>query len=332
MSKRYLAATTGLALIMSLVAGCGSDSSESAGKPTIDIGYFPVISPVPFMQEDSELNDKYDVNWVAVEQGLPGAASALAAGRLDLVYGNSFSATIIFSQSPEQAQFIGQSFVNENVTVVRKDSGITSIDQITNRDVVASGESTASTIYFEIGLSQAGVDPNTNEYFIAGTGSGMVGALDSGDVEVAAGYVPYTADMVLKGIGEVIFDANDAIGGPAPGDGFIASTEWMSENEEAAKDVLRSQFRATDHIKNAPGEAYPVMAEFADASEEAVRYSFESGMIEFPDSYVPDTGALEKAIALADELGFAPEGVDDLPGFASGFFNTELAESVESEQ
>lgn len=330
MKKGYVAVAAGLALTLGL-ASCGNDddSSSDDGGGTITIGYFPVLSPVPFIQEDEEFNGEYDVEWVPVEQGLPGAASALAAGRLDLVYANSFSATIIFSQSPDQAQFIGQSFVNENVTVVSNASGIESIEEITDRRVVVSGEATASTIYFEIGLSQAGVDPETNEYFVAGTGSGMVGVLDSGDVEVAAGYVPYTADMVLRDIGEVIFDANDAIGGPAPGDGFIASTDWLDQNPEAAEDVLRAQFRATDHIKNNPDEAYPVMAEFADTTEEAVEYSFESEMIAIPETYVPDLDAITTAVTLADELGFAPDGVDDLPGFAQDFFNTEIAEAAE---
>lgn len=327
--QRCAAVTAGLALAATATAACGGDSDESSN--TIDIGYFPVLSPVPFIQEDQELNEKYDINWVPVDQGLPGAASALAAGKLDMVYANSFSATIIFSQSPDAAQFIGQSFVNENVTVVSKSSGIDEISDITDRKVVVSGEATASTIYFEIGLAKAGVDPETNEYFTSGTGSGMVGVLDSGDAEVAAGYVPYTADMVLKGIGEVIFDANDAIGGPAPGDGFIARTEWVEENPDAAEDVLRSQFEATDFIKSQPAEAYPVMAEFADTTEEAVRHSFESGMIGIPDSYAPDTEAIETAITLADELGFAPDGVDDLPGFATDFFNTSIAEDIESQ-
>lgn len=327
--QRYAAVTAGLALAATATVACGGDSDESSN--TIDIGYFPVLSPVPFLQEDQELNEKYDINWVPVDQGLPGAASALAAGKLDLVYGNSFSAAIIFATSPDSAQFIGQSFVNENVTVVSKSSDIDEISDITDRKVVVSGETTASTIYFEIGLAQAGVDPDTNEYFTSGTGSGMVGVLDSGDAEVAAGYVPYSADMVLKGIGEVMFDANDAIGGPAPGDGFIARTEWVEENPDAAEDVLRAQFEATDFIKNKPAEAYPVMAEFADTTEEAVRYSFESGMIAIPDTYVPDVEAIETATTLAADLGFTPDGVDDLPAFATDFFNTSIAEDVEGQ-
>lgn len=328
--QRY-ACLGAIAVVMAATVACGDDESAS-GSETINIGFFPVVSPVPFIQDDAEFNENHDVNWVPVEQGLPGAASALAAGRLDAVYANSFSATIIFSESPEAAQFIGQSFVNANVTVVRTDSDIEDIEDITDRKVVVSGDKTASTIYFEIGLEQAGVDPDSNEYFTAGTGPGMMGVLDSGDAEVAAGYVPYTADMVLRDIGEVIFDADDAIGAPAPGDGFIARKAWVEENEAAAEDLVRAQFRATDHISEGSDDAYARMAEFADASEESVKHSFESEMISVAPTYVPDVDGIVTATRLAEQLGFAEEGVDDLPGFAEEFFNTSLAEKVEGEQ
>ena len=68
----------------------------------------------------------------------------------------------------------------------------------------------------------------SNEYFVSGTGPGMVGVLDSGGAEVVAGYVPYVADMVLKKIGRVLFTGSDAIGRAAPGDGFIASTKFIT--------------------------------------------------------------------------------------------------------
>ena len=74
-----------------------------------------------------------------------------------------------------------------------------------------------------------------NEYFVSGTGPGMVGVLDSGGAEVVAGYVPYVADMVLKKIGRVLFTGSDAIGRAAPGDGFIVSTKFIKEHPEAVK-------------------------------------------------------------------------------------------------
>ncbi|OQM74174.1 ABC transporter substrate-binding protein [Manganibacter manganicus] len=309
------------------IAGAGPGHAQSAGK-TLNIGFFPVVSPVPIMQAQKQLEAKgYTVNWVPISQGLPGAASALAAGRLDMSWGNSVSAVVIFSRSPESAQFVGQSFVNANVTVVATDSPIKSPAEIQNKKVVVSGPKTASTLFFKIALKKAGVDPDANEYFVSGTGPGMVGVLDSGGAEVVAGYVPYVSDMVLKKIGRVLFTGSDAIGRAAPGDGFIASTAIIKSNPQAVKDVLAAQAAATDYVKSNPDEAYKMMAEFAKVDEEAVRYSFENNLIGVAESYVPDMEGIVETVQVAQELGFAPEGVD-LPAYAKTFNNVDLASEV----
>jgi len=317
-----VAVAMAVAATLPMVARAG----EQPGKGvTINIGYFPVVSPVPIMRSQHQLEDKgYTVNWVPINQGLPGAASAVAAGKLDIAWGNSISAVVIFSQSPDAAQFVGQSFINANVTVVAEKSPIKSAKDIQGKKVVVSGPKTASTLFFQIALKKAGVDPMNNEYFVSGTGPGMVGVLDSGGAEVVAGYVPYVADMVLKKIGRVLFTGSDAIGRPAPGDGFIASTRFMKEHPEAVRDVLRAQFAATDYIKSNPGDAYKQMAEFAKVDEAAVRYSFEKNLIGVAPTYVPDVEGIVATEAVAQELGFAPAGVD-LPAFARKFNNTQVA-------
>ncbi|MEO8741336.1 MAG: ABC transporter substrate-binding protein [Casimicrobiaceae bacterium] len=325
--KRHVLVATATALVILAAVAPSSFAADGKGI-TINIGYFPVVSPVPIMQSQRQLEQKgYTINWVPINQGLPGAASAVAAGQLDIAWGNSISAVVIFSQSPDAAQFVGQSFINANVTVVAEKSNIKSAKDITGKKVVVSGPKTASTLFFQIGLKKAGVDPMSNEYFVSGTGPGMVGVLDSGGAEVVAGYVPYVADMVLKKIGRVLFTGSDAIGGPAPGDGFITSTKFAKEHPEALKDVLRAQFAATDFIKSNPDEAYKAMAAFAKVDEAAVRYSFEKNLIGVAPTYVPDVAGIVSTVAIAQELGFAPKGVD-LPTYAKKFNNTSFAESV----
>lgn len=328
-THRMLFTVAFAAAAVMLAAPVPALAQTQAGKGiTINIGYFPVVSPVPIMRTQQTLEKKgYTVNWVPITQGLPGAASAVAAGKLDIAWGNSVSAVVIFSQSPDAAQFVGQSFVNANVTVVATKSSIKSPKDIINKKVVVSGMKTASTLFFQIGLKKAGVDPMSNEYFVSGTGPGMVGVLDSGGAEVVAGYVPYVADMELRKIGRVLFTGSDAIGRPAPGDGFIASTRFIKEQPEAVRDVLRAQFAATDYIKSHPADAYKQMAEFAKVDEAAVRHSFEQKLIGVAQSYVPDVEGIVETVTIAQQLGFAPAGVD-LPTFARKFENTTLAKEV----
>jgi ABC-type nitrate/sulfonate/bicarbonate transport system substrate-binding protein len=159
----------------------------------------------------------------------------------------------------------------------------------------------------------------------------MVGVLDSGGAEVVAGYVPYVSDMELKKIGRVLFTGSDAIGRPAPGDGFIASTAFIKANPQAVKDVLAAQAAATDFIKTHQNEAYKIMAEFAKVDEAAVRHSFENKLIGLADTIVPDVEGIVQTVSVAQELGFAPEGVN-LPAFAKTFNNVDLAGQVAKSQ
>lgn len=307
------------------LTGCSGESKE------ISIGYFPVVSPVPIMQKQAMLADLgYEVNWVKIDQGLPGAATALAAGRLDMTWGNSASALVIFSTTAEAAKLVSQSFVNENITVVATDSGLDDPSKITDKKVVVSGPKTASTLFFEIGLKKAGVDPSTNEYFVSGTGPGMVGVLDSGGAEVAATYVPYAADMVLKEIGTVLFSASDALGTDAPGDGFIASSSFCDKNPEAVQAVLRAQFEATDLINSDPDQAMQQMAEFAGVSVDSVSYSFEHDLVGVAKNYAPDEDGLGQVAQLAQDLGYAPDKSVDLPSFLPDFVDSSFAEGARS--
>jgi len=69
------------------------------------------------------------------------------------------------------------------------------------------------------------------------------------------------------------------------------------------------------------------MAEFAKVDEASVRYSFEKKLIGVADSYVPDVEGIVETEKVAQDLGFAPQGVD-LPTFTRKFENTQLAKEV----
>ena len=105
------------------------------------------------------------------------------------------------------------------------------------------------------------------------------------------------------------------------------STKFAQEHPEAVRDVLRAQFAATDFIKQRPADAYKAMAEFAKVDEASVRYSFDKNLIGVASSYVPDVNGIVSTVAVAQQLGFAPEGVD-LPTYAKKFNNTSFAQSV----
>jgi len=307
--------------------GNASRNGEAQGGQEINIGIFPVISPVPIMQEQKMLEDAgYTVNWIQVEGGLPAAASALAAGQLDMVHANSSSGTIIFSNEPGAAWFVGRSFINLNETVVSEASGITDISELADRRVVVSGLKTASTLFYEMGLAKEGLTPDRDQYFVAGTGPSMVDVLASGGTEVAATYVPYSSEMVRRGLGRVMFTASDALGRTEPGDGFIVSRPFAQDNPDAVEAVLKALAAAMDAIREDPAAHYESLAEFAGVAPETIERAFGGDIL--PPDYVPDVDALVEVATIAEENGFAPEGVSNLADFARDFANPTFAEEA----
>lgn len=328
MNRRRLLAAAFSVVVAVSVAGCGGGSSGAGKNLTIRIGMFPVVSPIPVMQQQKQLEKEgYTVKWVPLNAGLPGAASALAAGKLDFVYGNSSSGITIFAKSPNVAEFVGRSFVNLNQTVASTKSGITSAKQLAGRKVVVSGAKTASTLFYEIGARKAGVTPDRGKYFVSGTGPGMVGVMASGGADVAAAYVPYSTQMIQKGIGRLLYTESDALGIKAPGgDGMIVRRAFAEQHPQAVVDVLRAQFAANDAIKNDPAKYYGTIGTFAKVDVSTVKYAFTHGNIIAP-SYPPDVTSMEKVGKLAQQYGYGTSGVN-LEQFAKKFANTSYAKKA----
>ena len=95
--------------------------------------------------------------------------------------------------------------------------------------------------------------------------------------------------------------------------------------------MLAAQAAATDFIRTHQDEAYKIMADFAKVDESAVRHSFENKLIGLADSIVPDVDGIVQTVSVAQELGFAPDGVN-LPTFAKAFNNVDLAGQVAKSQ
>ncbi|MGH3503763.1 MAG: ABC transporter substrate-binding protein [Nocardioidaceae bacterium] len=310
MKKRSLLAAAASLVVAASVAGCGGADSSSGGKDvTINFATWPVIAPVPVMQQQGQLKKEgYNVKWVPVNTSLPGAASAMVGGKLDMAYANSVTAMTIFAKSPKVAIFTGRAFINMNSTVVRDGSGIKSVEDLAGQKVVMSGKKTASTLYYEIRLRRAGVKPDRSQYFVSGAGPSMVGVLASGAANVAAAYVPYSTKMEEKNIGHTMFTASEALGSTAPGDGLVVRREFAEKHPQAVVDVLKAMFSATDAIKKDPASHYQAMAKYAKVEPSTVKAALKGDI--YAPSYTPDVDSMVKVAKLAQQAGFAPKGTN----------------------
>lgn len=304
MNGKRLVAFGATVVVAASVAGCGGGTSSTGGKNvTINFATWPVVAPIPVMQQQKQLTKKgYKVKWVPVNTSLPGAASAMVGGKLDMAYANSLTAMTIFAKSPNVAIFTGRAFINMNSTVVRDGSGIKSPKDLAGQKVVMSGKKTASTLYYEIRLRRVGLEPDRSKYFVSGAGPSMVGVLASGAANVAAAYVPYSTKMEEKKIGHTMFTASEALGSTAPGDGLVVRREFAKKHPQAVVDVLKAMFSATGAIKKDPAAHYQSMAKYAKVEPSTIREALKKEV--FAPSYKPDLHSMVKVARLAQQAGF----------------------------
>jgi hypothetical protein len=174
------------------------------------------VSPVPIMRTQHLLEDKgYTVNWVPITQGLPGAASAVAAGKLDIAWGNSISAVVIFSQSPD-CRAVRRPVVRQRQRHGRRDEepdqereGHRRQEGRRERHEDRRRRSSSRSV-----SRRPGVDPNANEYFVPARALEWSACSIRVAPKSSPATCPYVADMELKKIGRVLFTGSDAIGRP----------------------------------------------------------------------------------------------------------------------
>lgn len=307
-------------------SGSGSSAAGGADKPEIRIGYFPDISPVSLMMSQKLVEKMgYKVTYTEFLKGVPQEAAAMVGGSIDIVWANASASVAAFSKDPGLAYLVGQSITNDNQFVVPAGSDITSVDQLEGKTITTTGLKTAPQLVVDLAMNAAGKDPAAVKT-IQAPGPQQVTTMQQKAVVGAATYLPFGAQMVLNG-GKVIITADQALGAPFPGGGFVASKKFADAHPQAVVDVLKAANNATADLKKQSSSTYKGLADFAKTSPDAIKYSFDHKLVAFANSMTPNDDALTKVAQAEMKYGFVDSGVD-LVGFLKTFVNTKFAEQA----
>jgi len=325
---KLIASGVALAASLSLtVSACGSDSSSSSGKTTIRIGYFPDISTVSLMQSEKLLEKAgYDVKWVEFLKGVPQEAAAMVGGSIDMIWANASASIAMFSKDEGLAQLVGQVITNDNQVVVPEGSDVTSAGQLAGQTVSTTGLQTAPHLVLDLAMAKAGKDPKTVKAIQAG-GPQQVPTLQQKAAAAAATYLPFGAQMALNG-GKVLVTADQALGAPFPGGGWIVSTKYAKANPKAVVAVLKASEKAKAELQGDSGSAATTLAKFANTSADAIKYSFDNHLVSWAP-ITPNMDALTKVAQAEMKYDFVDKGTD-LVAFLKTFVNTDFAQQAQA--
>lgn len=345
-----------LPLIALLVAStaCGSDDdSAGGGTHTVTIGYQSktintvtagtLLRELGYFEEElealsGETGVDYEVEWEDYPSGPPITAEMIAAN-IDIGSMGDYPLLVngAESQASEDAlsKFVSVTGYNLqgslNAVVVPVDSDATTLADLEGGTVSTSLGSTAHG-NFVAALDLAGLSPDDVTLQNQEPSVGM-SALEGGQVDALAQFVPFPEVAIYNGDARKLFDLGDV---GVPTFHAVVLREQYAEEQPGVTDAfLRAQIRATEYLHENPLEAATTVAAVTGLDVEVV-YLFNGpgGIVTFdPTIKEPLVAALDVALPFLTDLGSLTEiDVDEFTddSYLQTVYGDSYAEDAES--
>ncbi len=323
--KKYIIAL-GLIIVL-LVAGCATQDAE---KETIKLNVFTWAGYAPFIlaEEKGFFTDEgvnVETTWI---EDVGERRVAMASGNIDFE-----SATL---------DIVSLNIVNgvDEVVVLELDRSNGGDGIVATNDIKTVADLKGKTIATRAGdpghflllylLHEAGL--SEDDVIIQDMDAGAAGAaFVAGQVDAAATWEPWISQAVEREDGSVLITSADA-----PGlivDVLAGRTEFVDNNPEETKAVLRAWFKALKFKDEHPEEAYQILADAMKLSVAEYK-DIESGLTwTYYEDNVEDFGTKENPGKMYDVMRNAQkiwydEGVSDKQINADDYMRPEFIQNL----
>ena len=284
-----------------LGAGVSPALAESQRFSPITIGLVPALRPLNMVRALGTLERAgVPVKWVEFET-VPPLATAMVAGAVDMGEADTSGIFAVLSKAPGVAWYVASVTANYVAFVARTGAKITKVADIKGKTIATSGPNTAPQVVMELAMRKAGLVPSDATFFTA-PGSNHQALMEKGAVDGAISYVPFTSQMILSKVGQLIFTASDVYGKPWPGGGNFVRQAFAKDHGDEVTEVLRHVQRAQAVIRSHPKDTAVALAKLLQIDEATVSYSYEKKFVtELP--LLPDMHALLEQAELLHGAG-----------------------------
>lgn len=304
-----------LAVLGLIGTGCGDEDSKGGGAPEsgsrkVRVALEPAANAPIFIGRAQELFSKrgLEVEFIRFDSG-PAIFPALRSKSVDVADFSTIAMAVAKSQGIDVKVFdVIYDLSTTNQLLVPPDADFKAVEDLRGKKV---GAVKGSSAYYglERALAKNGLTLDDIEYVELDPTS-ILPAFNKGDVDAVYAYAPQSSTLVGRGARPLISNADTGAGGSEV---WVARSEWLRENPEAAKLLVQAHGDALQFMNTPEGKKLvpEVLVENMGVTN-SVAQSLAS---EVPFPTLEQMASADSPYSLVNDRGGIAKQVSDTAGF-----------------
>lgn len=321
-SRREFLRTTGAAAGALAAAGARPRRASAQTKGKVRFAYLQLGWAACEIIHKEDLLGKR--GWQAEYNVVPGSPAGLvntfAAGNVDSI-DMSFALAAKMFEDKVPLKVTGVATAVLAAIIVRKDAGITKIEDLKGRKMAAIVGSTAFFDMRTLALKAYGLDLQRDVQIVTATGQpDMVNAMAKKDVDAMLSWTPTTEQVVFNGIGDYLVrhielwrKATGRQSGYPVHVCYLVNPAFIEKHPAFPKDLNDAQKEAVDTWYNRKGRAIEIVAEVTKLPTNVIEFAYGQTVQMLHGLSDEQIDSLVLQLKLTKESGFLKSDVWDNP-------------------
>ena len=204
----------------------------------------------------------------------PELMSAFAAGALDAGYVGEAPATTAVANKTAKVVVLAQVNVEGSALVVKKDSPLQKVSDLTGKSVAIPGHATVQDFLFKKALLNNKIEQKQVKTLVIKPPE-MIGALRTDQVEAFIAWEPFPAKAQTMEVGRVLAYSRD-IWKDHPCCVLAVEARFLETQPDSARKLVQAHVKATDFIQQHPEEAVKIGVKYTGLDEKTIALALKN--------------------------------------------------------